>query len=570
MSRMVVDPITRIEGHLRIEAQVDGGKITDAWSSVTMWRGLEKILQGRDPRDAWYFTQRICGVCTSSHALASVRAVEDALDITPPPNAAIIRDLMYTSQATHDHVIHFYHLHALDWVDVVSALKADPREAAALGQSLSGYANNTVQRMTAVKEKLQAFVAGGRLGPFTNGYWGHPAMKLPPAVNLLAVAHYLDALDWQREYIKIHAILGGKNPHPQSYLVGGVAVPIDPNSMNALNADSFIRLRRLIQMGIDFVRDVYIPDLLAIASFYPEWTAIGGGINNYMSAGDLFNEARPTLEQRKSAKLPSGIVKGLDLTKVYDFDPNMVAEDVTHSWYALSTDEPLHPFDGETNPDYSGPKPPFEYLDVEQKYSWLKSPRYEKEPMEVGPLARMIVGYARGDAQIKKLVNDSLAALKVGPAALHSTLGRTLARGLESEITSTYAMDRLDSLIANVAAGDLRIHAGDTWDPKTWPAEAKGAGFEEAPRGMLSHWIKIKDGVIDNYQAVVPSTWNGSPRDRDGIRGAYEASLVGTPVAVEDQPLEILRTIHSFDPCMACAAHVMDADGNEVVEVKVL
>ena len=570
MSRMVVDPITRIEGHLRIEAQVDGGKITDAWSSVTMWRGLEKILQGRDPRDAWFFTQRICGVCTSSHALASVRAVEEALDITPPPNAKIIRDLMYAVQSVHDHVVHFYHLHALDWVDVVSALSADPREAAAIGASISPYAGNTVQRMTAVKERLQTFVAGGNLGPFTNGYWGHPAMKLPPAVNLLAVAHYLDALDWQREYIKVHAILGGKNPHPQSYLVGGMAVPVDPNSQAALNADSFMQIRMLLQKGIDFVDEVYLPDLKAIASFYPEWTTIGGGLMNYMSAGDLFAQARPTWDERKDAVLPSGIVMGLDLTKVYDFDPTKVAEDVTHSWYALSTDEPLNPFDGETVPKYTGPVPPYDQLDVEQKYSWLKSPRYDNAPMEVGPLARMIVGYARGNAKIKKIVDDSLAALKVGPAALHSTLGRTLARGLESKICADYSMELLDSLIANVAAGDLRIHSGDLWDPASWPKEAKGAGFEEAPRGMLSHWIKIKDGVIDNYQAVVPSTWNGSPRDRDGQRGAYEASLVGTPVAVENKPLEVLRTIHSFDPCMACAAHVLDADGNEVVQVKVL
>lgn len=570
MSRMVVDPITRIEGHLRIEAQVDGGKITDAWSSVTMWRGLEKILQGRDPRDAWFFTQRICGVCTSSHALASVRAVEDALDITPPLNAKLIRDLMYTTQAVHDHTIHFYHLHALDWVDVVSALKADPREAAAIGQSISGYANNTVQRMTAVKERLQAFVAGGRLGPFTNGYWGHPAMKLPPAVNLLAVAHYLDALDWQREMIKVHAILGAKNPHPQSYLVGGVATAIDPNSMSALNADKFQQLRQLIAMQTQFVDEVYLPDLKAIASFYPEWTAIGGGLSNYMASGDLTTEIRPTLENLKHGILPSGIVMKGDLSKVIDFDPMKVQEDVTHSWYTTSTDAMLNPFDGETNPNYTGPKPPYDYLDVEQKYSWLKSPRYDGQPMEVGPLARMIVGYARGNTTIKKLVDDSLAALKVGPAALHSTLGRTLARGLEAKVCADHSMSLLDALVANVASGDLRIHAGDTWDPKTWPAEAKGVGFEEAPRGMLSHWIKIKDGVIDNYQAVVPSTWNGSPRDRDNVRGAYESSLIGTPVAVENQPLEILRTIHSFDPCMACAAHVLDADGNEVVEVKVL
>ena len=573
MSRMIVDPITRIEGHLRIEAQVDGGKVTDAWSSTTMWRGLEKILVGRDPRDAWYFTQRICGVCTTSHALVSVRAVEDALDITPPPNAHLLRNLIYASQAVHDHVVHFYHLHALDWVDVVSALDGDPAEAAAIGQSISDYTGNSVQKLTAVKEKLATFVAGGQLGPFTNGYWGHPAYKLPPSVNLLAVSHYLDALEWQREYIKVHTILGGKNPHPQTYLVGGMATPIDPNSHAALNADKFAQLRDLLQMGLDFVNKVYIPDLKAVASFYPEWTAIGGGLTNYLSAGDLFAEPRPTMAQRAEAVLPMGLVVGLDLTTVYDFDPKKVTEEVTHSWftYAGGDDVGLNPLEGETEPNFTGPQPPYEELNVEEKYTWLKSPRYDGQAFEVGPLARMIVGYARGNKRIVELVNASLAELKVGAEALHSTLGRTLARGLESVICAEYSLTALDALIANVASGDLRIHSGDTWDPATWPAGvSQGAGFEEAPRGMLSHWINIENGQIKNYQAVVPSTWNGGPRDAKDQLGAYESSLIGTPVAVEDQPLEILRTVHSFDPCMACAAHVLDADGNEVVEVKVL
>ena len=573
MSRMVVDPITRIEGHLRIEAQVEAGKVSEAWSSVTMWRGIEKIVTGSDPRDAWYFTQRVCGVCTTSHALVSVRAVEDALNITPPLNAHLIRNLIYTSQAVHDHVVHFYHLHALDWVDVVSALSGDPAEAAAIGQSISNYSGNSVQQLTKVKERLAKFVEGGQLGPFTNGYWGHPAYKLPPSVNLLAVSHYLDALDFQREYVKVHALLGGKNPHPQTYLVGGMSVPIDQNSQAALNADTFAHLRRLLQQGLDFVNEVYIPDLMAIASFYPEWTAIGGGLNNYMVVGDLTEEIKPTIEQRTKGKLPGGIVLGGDLTKVYDFDPMKVEEDVAHGWYkyAGGDEVALHPWEGETEPNYTGPQPPFDFLDVEQKYTWLKSPRYDGMPMEVGPLARMIVGYARGDKRIVELVNSSLQKLGVGPAALHSTLGRTLARGLESVICAEYSLEVLDKLIANVAAGDLRIHSGESWDPATWPEEvSKGVGFEEAPRGMLSHWVLIEGGLVKNYQLVVPSTWNGSPRDRDGQVGAYEASLVGTPVAVEDQPLEILRTIHSFDPCMACAAHVLDADGNEVVEIKVL
>ncbi len=572
MSRIVVDPITRIEGHLRVEAEVDGGKITDAWSSCTMWRGIEKILNGRDPRDAWYFTQRICGVCTTVHAMASVRAVENALGIEPPLNAQIIRNLIQASQFVHDHVVHFYHLHALDWVDVVSALDADPSATAELAQSISTYPRSSPTYFAQVRDRLANFVAAGRLGPFTNGYWGHPAYRLPPEGNLLAVSHYLDALEFQRKYVEIHAILGGKNPHLQTYLVGGMAVPIDPNSQNAINAGTIGRLRGLLREGLDFVTQAYIPDLLLVASFYTDWAAIGGGLGNYMSFGDFPHGNKNPSTDPDNLFLPRGIVLGKDLGTVHPMDPGKIAEYVSHSWYTYEAgdDVALPPLEGETTPNYTGPEPPFEFLDTDAKYSWLKSPRYDDTPMEVGPLARMLVAYAAGHERVVELVDAVLSKLGVGAEALFSTLGRTAARGIETQVLAEYSLDLLDTLAANIAGGDLRIHNGELWDPKDWPAEASGFGMHEAPRGSLSHWVRIANGEIAGYQAVVPSTWNAGPRDANGRRGAYEAALLDTPMADPAQPLEILRTVHSFDPCMACAAHVLDKDGNPVVEVQVL
>jgi Ni,Fe-hydrogenase I large subunit len=570
-NRIVVDPITRIEGHLRIEAQVEGGQIRDAWSSTTMWRGLEQILLGRDPRDAWYFAQRICGVCTTVHALASVRAVEDALDITPPPNAELLRNLIAVSQYVHDHVVHFYHLHALDWVDVTSALQADPNQAATIAQSLSEYPRNTAKQLAGVKQRLATFVQGGRLGPFANGYWGHPAYKLPPEVNLLAVSHYLDALDFQRDYVRIHALLGGKNPHPQTYVVGGMAIPIDPSSQAAINDDTLQEVRRLLKSGQDFVNQAYLPDLVAVGKAYPEWTAIGGGLSSYLAFGDFQAADAKRGMPRADGLLPGGLIRNGDLSKVEAVDPSKITEDVARAWYSYRKGDntPLSPYDGETTANYTGPKPPYDFLDVDAKYTWLKAPRYDGLAVEVGPLARMMIGYARGDANIKPLVEGALATLGVGPAALHSTLGRTLARGLETKLLADQSIGMLDQLERNIASGDLRIAAGTKWEPSSWPAKARGVGFHEAPRGALSHWIVIENEKIKGYQAVVPSTWNASPRDGAGKPGAYEAALVGTPIADPQRPLEILRTIHSFDPCMACAAHVIDADGRSVVEVRV-
>lgn len=571
MSRIVVDPISRIEGHLRIEAQVDGGKVRDAWSSTTMWRGIEEIIAGRDPRDAWFFAQRICGVCTTVHALASVRAVEDALGMEPPLNARLIRDLIAASQYVHDHVVHFYHLHALDWVDVTSALKADPAKTAKIAGLLSDYPRSSPAVFGAVKERLSAFVQRGRLGPFANAYWGHPAYRLSPEVNLLAVSHYLDALDFQRDFARVHAILGGKNPHPQTYVVGGTALPVDPKSEYALNTNGLTDIRQLLKKGLAFVQQAYLPDLMTIAKAYPEWTGIGGGLSNYMAFGD-FTESLPKRgHPAVGGVLPGGLVRNRNLGAVEDIDPAKIREYITHSWFRYDggEDKALPPYEGETVPHYTGPKPPFDYLDVNAKYTWLKAPRYEDLAVEVGPLARMVVGYARGNTRIKGLVDGALKELHAPVTALYSTLGRTLSRGLETQLLAEHSLTLLDRLEANIRSGDLATADNRRWDPKTWPSKAQGVGFHEAPRGGLSHWIVIEDQKVKNYQAVVPSTWNGSPRDAKGQRGAYEAALIGTPVAKPEQPLEILRTVHSFDPCMACAAHVLDADGNPVVEVKV-
>ena len=564
MARIVVDPITRIEGHLRIEAEIEGGFIKDAWSSATMFRGIEKILRGRDPRDAWFWTQRFCGVCTTVHSIASIRAVEDALKIKIPPNAQLIRNIIMGIQNVQDHVIHFYHLHALDWVDITSGLKADPTKTAALAASLSDWPNNSATYFKAVQDKVAAFVASGRLGPFANAYWGHPAYKLPPEANLMATAHYLEALEWQKDVIKIHAILGSKNPHPQSFLVGGMSIPIDPDSQNALNADKLIEIKRLLKKAQQFVEKVYIPDLLAIASFYKEWAGIGVGVGNYLSYGE-FPDANGNLW------FPAGALLNKDLSNVIPVDQGKIAEYVDHSWFENSAGagKGLHPFEGETEVNYTGPKPPYKNLDTDAKYSFVKSPRYEEKSMEVGPLARILVAYASGHEETKAAVDMVLGKLGVGAPALFSTLGRTAARGIDALLIAQQTPKWLDELIGNISKGDYRIHNNENWDPSTWPVEAKGYGFHEAPRGALGHWIRIKDQKILNYQAVVPSTWNASPRDATGQRGAYEAALVGTPVADQNKPLEILRTIHSFDPCLACAVHVMDVNGNELVKVKV-
>ena len=577
--RIVVDPVTRIEGHLRIEVNVDAQNvIRNAVSTGTMWRGLEVILKGRDPRDAWAFVERICGVCTGVHALASVRAVEDALQIQIPENANTIRNLMHLSLHTQDHLIHFYHLHALDWVDVVSALSADPKATSELAQSISSWPLSSPGYFRDLQNRLKKFVESGQLGPFKNGYWGHPAYKLPPEANLMAVAHYLEALDFQKEIAKIETIFGGKNPHP-NWLVGGVPCPINLNDTGAVGAINMERLNmvsRIIDESITFIEQVYIPDLLAIASFYKDWT-YGGGLSSkfLMSYGDIPESASP------GAKLlmPAGAIINGNLAEVLDVDvrnPDEILEYVPHSWYKYADPKAgLHPWDGVTDPNFElgpnhkGTKTRIEALDEAAKYSWIKSPRWKGHAMEVGPLARFVIGYAKGIPDYKEPVDAVLAKLGVPIAALFSTLGRTAARGLEAQWAARQMRVAFDKLIATIKAGDTATANMTKWQPDSWPKSAKGVGTCEAPRGALGHWLQIEDKKIQNYQCVVPTTWNAGPRDNDGNIGAFEAALLDTPMANPEQPLEILRTIHSFDPCLACATHVYDASGKEVTRVQV-
>lgn len=569
--RIVVDPISRIEGHLRIEAILDENNvISEAYSSGTMWRGLELILRGRDPRDAWAFTQRICGVCTTVHAIASVRCVENALGINIPPNARIIRNLMNATQQTQDHLIHFYHLHALDWVDVVSALGADPKEASDIAQSLSSWPKSSVGYFKDLKTRLTSFVESGQLGIFSNAYWGHKAYKLPPAINLIAVAHYLEALEFQKDIVKIHAIFGGKNPHP-NYTVGGMACSIDPNKDTAINIEQLNLVKQIIDQTQTFIDQVYIPDLIAIAGFYKDWTQLGGGLGNYLVYGDF---PETDVDDTSSLMWPRGAILNKDLSTIHDVDPyslSEIREEVSHSWYTYEggDEKGLHPSEGQTNPKYTGPQPPFKHLDTDNKYSWVKTPRWKDNPMEVGPLARVLVGYAKGVPMLVDTVNYVLKTLDVGVEALFSTLGRTAARGIECKQTAGFMRHYYDQLIANIKKGDYQTFNNEMWNPDRWPKEAKGFGYTEAPRGALGHWIHIKDKKIEDYQIVVPSTWNASPRDSKGRSGAFEAALKNTPMVNPEQPLEILRTIHSFDPCLACATHIFDVNGEEITSVKI-
>src|SRR5512135_374935 len=578
--RIVVDPVTRIEGHLRIEADTDpDGTITRASSSGTMVRGIEIILRGRDPRDAWAFAQRICGVCTLVHGIASVRSVEDALHYAIPPNAQLIRNLMIAAQYVHDHVMHFYHLHALDWVDVVSALKADPQKTSELAQSISNYPLSSPGYFKDVQAKLGRFVEGGQLGIFANGYWGNPLYKLPPEANLMAVAHYLDALAWQREVVRLHTVFGGKNPHP-NFVVGGAptAISVGPaaqgaNSATAVNLAGLEIVQDVIRKMQAFVDQVYVPDTLAIAGFYKDWFRKGEGVGNFLTYGEFPSEGKG-IDDLSSLMIPRGIITDRNLAKVHEVDlrsADEIQEFISHSWYDYSggRNTGLHPFDGQTNLHYTGPKPPYEHLDTEAAYSWLKSPRWKGKVMEVGPLARVLMMYATGNAQARDLVGMALGKLELPPDALFSTMGRTAARTLESKLIADAMQHWYDQLMANVRTGKLDTFNATLWEPSSWPAMARGVGFTEAPRGALAHWIVIKNGVIDNYQAVVPSTWNAGPRDALGQDGPYEAALRGTTLADPKQPLEILRTIHSFDPCLACAVHVTDPAGEQLLQIEV-
>lgn len=577
-TRVVIDPITRIEGHLRIELETEGEAIVKAWSETTQFRGIETIVQDRDPRDAWAFVQRICGVCTSVHAIASIVAVENAIGSRPPEAARQIRDIVLASQEIQDHVIHFYHLHALDWVNVPSAAEADPEKAVEFARSIgSTWKGNTVERMTQVRDTVKSILDSGQLTIFTGGYWDHPDYRLPPEANLMAVAHYLDALEFQRSMIRINTVFGGKNPHP-NFLVGGMACSIDLDKSETINQVQLNQVSGWIDETTEFVNTCYVPDAVAIMSVYPDYFDIGAAQPNYLAvgmagatfAGDPADSRTPT----DFGAVAPGVILDGDLSDVHPFDPAKVTESITSAWYTYEEGDgaAVHPDSGETTPAYTGPKPPFEWLADDAKYTWCKAPRYDGHAVQVGPVARVLLAYAQGHEHTVELVDQALDTLGVSVDQMNSTAGRTLARAVEAATSAKILSEvSFPALMDNIKRGNTEVFDATTWSPDTWPERASGHSFVEVARGNLSHWVTIEGGKVARYQAVVPTTWLAGGRDADDKQGPYEESLAGSgdhPLVDIDQPLEPLRTIHSFDPCMSCAVHVLDADGNELQVVQ--
>jgi hydrogenase large subunit len=543
---------------LRIDCEVNDGQVTNAWSSGQMWRGIELILQGRDPRDAWVFTQRICGVCTTVHAIVSVRAVENALSLEIPINAQYIRNMIVGAHSVHDHIVHFYHLSALDWVDIVSALSADPVATAKLAATLSDWPHNTVQDLTTVQARLRKLVESGQLGIFANGYWGHPAMKLSPEVNLLAATHYLQALEYQRIANQIVSILGSKTPHIQNLAVGGVSNPINLDSQSTLTIERLSYIKSLIDKLGAFVEQVYLVDVAAVGAFYADWTAYGAGVTNYLSVPEMPLDTKGT-----EFELPGGYIADGDLASfkpITSFQDSYfeggVQESSKHAWYE-SGNGALHPYDGETVPEYT------DFQD-DGKYSWVKAPTFYGKRAQVGPLANVLCMAAAGHEPTTRYLDfvmstaSSLAGSEIPLTALHSTIGRHAARAIRCAVIYESLQNQWSLLMENIGSGDY-----ETFNRPTFPkGEQRGFGIHEAPRGVLSHWVVIQDGKI--------STWNAGPRDEDDELGPYEASLIGNPIADPELPLEVLRTIHSFDPCLACAIHMVDPRKKEIVRVKAL
>lgn len=566
MARITIDPITRIEGHLRIDCEVNNGKVSNAWSSGQMWRGIEIILQGRDPRDAWLFTQRICGVCTTVHAIVSVRAVENALDLEVPLNAQYIRNMIVAAHGIHDHIVHFYQLAALDWVDIVSALSASPEGAAKLGASLSDYRRNGLPEIRQIQEKLKAFVGSGQLGVFASGYWGHPAMKLPPEVNLLAATHYLQALEYQRIANRIVAILGSKTPHIQNLAVGGVANPINPDSQSTLTLERLFAIKAEIDKLGEFVNQAMIPDVAAVGALYADWTRHGAGVTDYLSVPDLPLDTKGTQFELPGGYVPKGDLSQFKPIASYQdaYFRDGVKESVKHAWYQYKgNDAARHPYEGQTHPHHTA-------FQDDGKYSWVKAPTFYDQRVQVGPLANVLAMVAAGheptQRHLKRLLDiaGAVAGSPIPVEALHSTIGRIAARAVRCAVLLESLQNQWQLLINNIAKGDFT-----TFNRPVFPkGEIRGFGYHEAPRGVLSHWTVIENGKIKNYQAVVPSTWNAGPRDDADALGPYEASLVDNPVADPELPLEVLRTVHSFDPCLACAIHLTDTRRRSTVQVK--
>lgn len=564
--RISIDPITRIEGHLRIDCEIENGVVTNAWSSGTMWRGMENIVKGSDPRDAWMIMQRICGVCTTVHAIMSVRAVEDALGAKVPVNAQYIRNIILSAHSMHDHIVHFYQLSAMDWVDIAAALNADPDKAAEMLKGVSTWGLNSANEFRNIQNKIKSLVESGQLGIFANGYFGHPAMKLPPEVNLIAVAHYLQALECQRDCNRIVALLGGKTPHIQNLAIGGVANPINLDSQSVLNLERLMFVKSCIDRLNDFVTQVYRVDAAIIAAYYPEWLNLGKTSGNYLSVPEY-----PIDGDNSKFVLTGGYIENFDISTFRpitqqkdEFVVKGIKESGKHAWY--EDDEPLEPWAGLTRPKYTG-------WQDEGKYSWVKAPSFYGKVVEVGPLAYLMCNLANENKDtlhhfnhIKELY-EKLSGNTLSVDHLHSTLGRIIARTVHCCVLNNILEQQWKLLVDNIGTGDTVAYL-KTDIPQT--GEFKGVGFGEVPRGMLSHWVVVKNGKIENYQAVVPSTWNAGPRNQNDEMGPYELSIIGTPVADPTKPLEVVRTIHSFDPCMSCAVHVVNTENGEVTQVKVL
>jgi Ni,Fe-hydrogenase I large subunit len=568
MTRHAIDPVTRVNGHLRIEVEVANHAVSDAWSSGQMFRGLELILEGRDPRDAWLIAQRTCGRCGIAHALGSVQAVEDALGVTIPTNARLVRNLIAGSQDVVALTAGFYLRQVRDWVDPTAAIGADPAASAALARSLSDRPNADTAVMKGARDRLSASLAGRPQG-FTDPTSQHPACTLAPEPSLMVLAHFLEAIDWQREMNRLQVLLGGKSPHPQTLIVGGMALtppwggPRRPdtgqhpwqsnrNAPSPLSADGLDEVAALIDEARTFVDEVYVPDVLVLADHYREWGSIGTGIGHYLSFGAYPEDAADEPTQ----VLPRGRIMDRSLSDVVSAGQSGVAESVAHSYYADDAGTALrHPWAGVTAPAYAGPRPPFKTLKGSDRYSWLKAPRYEDDPMEVGPAARMLVAYASGVDAVVAAVDDVTSRIGLPPEGLGSTLGRIVARAVEARVVVDRLAGWLDQLRSNLASGDLAVADITRWDPATWPSQAQGSSIGESPDGAVGHWLRIEDRRIATYQIVDATTWNGSPRDQRGRRGAIEEALIGTPLVDPARPVEVLRTVHSFDPCLACAVH---------------
>ncbi|GGQ07323.1 nickel-dependent hydrogenase large subunit [Shewanella litoralis] len=559
--RVVIDPITRIEGHLRVEVEVDDNNvITKAWSSSTLWRGIEVILKGRTPMDVGLIVQRICGVCTYSHYRCGTEAVENALGVKIPINAKYLRSLMQSSLYMHDHIVHFYHLHGLDWVDVVSALSADPALAAKVAMNYSDAPIAAGEgELKAVQARVKGLVETGKLGPFANAYWGNGTYRFSPEQNLIALSHYLKALEVQRVAAEMLAIFGGKSPHPQSIVVGGVTSVRD--MLSPARLQEWKQKHAIVQ---DFIERAYQADIVMAAEAFGTEASVLGGVNvNSFLCGDDFIMADGEFLFNQGV-----IIKG-DLANVMDINPDLIREDVTHAWY--KADGPQHPYEGTTIPDYTGfverdtvyGKLPT--LDGDGKYSWVKSPRYQDEPVEVGPLACLLVNYARGNQTVVNAVDGLLARTGLPLDALFTTLGRTAARMLQTVLVGQASLTTFDALLTNMQSDESTYVKPEIDSDKVY----EGYSMIEAPRGMLSHWIRIKDGKVENYQAVVPTTWNAGPVDASGKMGPYEASLIGLKLEDPTKPLEVIRIIHSFDPCMACSVHVMDYKKHTLGQFKI-